>query len=137
VVLHILGYAQPGLIVDSRLVNWVAIPLLLAAALLLPRKIRVPRDAWKKDPAIRWGSLVFIVLIVVETLLYSALMFNVLARFDPEYIAVDSNTAFRMLESQLGHLLVFSIFGAMLYPVIVIGLRDVRNRGKAGRAETP
>jgi hypothetical protein len=129
VVLHILGYAQPGLIVSSRLVNWVAIPLLLGAMFLLPRTIKVPPDAWKKDPVIKWGSLGLALLAAVEALLYAALMFNILARFDPKYLAVDSNPAFSMLETRLGHLMVFSVLGSGLWPLIVTGLRDVRNRG--------
>jgi hypothetical protein len=124
VVLHLLGYAQPGLIVGSRLVNWVAIPVLFAAAFLLQRRIRVPASVWKKDPVIKRGSLVLAVLTAIEVLLYSALMFNVLARFDPKYLAVDSNPAFRMLEPQLGDLMVFSVLGILLWPAIVTGLRD-------------
>ena len=137
VVLHILGYAQPGLIVDSRLVNWVVIPLLLAAVFLLPRTIRVPPDAWKKGPVIKWGSLILALLGAVEVLLYAALMFNVLGRFDPKYLAVDSNPTFRMLEARLGHLTAFSVLGSLLWPLIVTGLREVRNRGKTGQAGLP
>ena len=135
VVLHILGYAQPGLIVDSRLVNWVALPLLVAAMFLLPRTIKVPADAWKKDLVIKWGTLVLVVLGVVEVSLYAALMFNLLARFDPKYLAVDSNPAFRMLEPRLGQLLAFSVLGCALWPLIVTGLREVRNREKTGQAQ--
>ncbi|MEQ1948338.1 MAG: hypothetical protein ABL995_14195 [Bryobacteraceae bacterium] len=123
VFLHILGYLQPNLIVGSRLVNRVAIPVLLVAALLLPRSIAVPADAWKTDPTVKWVTLVFMALGTVEVLLYAALMFNVLARFGPDYVPIDSNPTFQMLESRLGHLLVFSILGMMLSPVIVVGIR--------------
>ena len=124
VVLHILGYARPDLIVGSHLVNLIAIPLLLAAMLLLPRTIKVPADAWKKDPLIKWGTLILTTLLMVETLLYVSLMFNVLARFDPKYLAIHSNPIFHMMEPRLGHLMVFSMFGAALWPLIVTGLRD-------------
>lgn len=127
VVLHLLGYAQPGLIVGSHLVNRVAIPLLFAAAILLQRTIKVPASVWKNDPVIKWGSLVLAVLSAVEVLLYAALMFNVLARFDHKYLAMDSNPAFRMLESRLGHLIAFSILGILLWPAIVIGLREEKS----------
>jgi hypothetical protein len=124
VVLHLVTIAQPTLIVDSRLISRIVIPLLVFAMLVLPRKMKISQATWKRDPAYKWVSGVFLVSMALEGLLYAGLMFNLLAKFRPELIALDSNATFRMFESQVGYLIAFSILGAMLFPVILCGLRQ-------------
>ena len=58
---------------------------------LLPRTIKALRMAGRRTRVIKWGSLGLVTLAAVEALLYAALMFNILARFDPKYLAVESN----------------------------------------------
>ncbi len=121
--LHFMTVAQPTLIVGSHLINRVVIPLLLIAVFVLPKKLKISQEVWKRDPSYHLVSGLFIFLMVVEGLLYAGLMFNLLAKFRPELIALDSNATFRMLESQLGHLMAFTVLEAALFPVIICGLR--------------
>ena len=124
IVLHILGYAQPQWIIGSRVVNRIAIPSLLAAAMFLSSKTKIPVDIWKKDRPVKLGGYCLVSLLAIETLLYAALMFNVFAGLDPKYVAEESNPTFQALESRLAHLMVFSVLGCLLWTPIVVGLRE-------------
>jgi hypothetical protein len=130
--LHLMEYAKPELMVGSRLVNWVAIPLLLGAALLLQRTTKFPADV-RTDSTIKWGSLVFVIVTMVDVLLYGALMFNVLARFDSKYLASDFNSTFQAVQSRLGQSILLGIAGILLWPCIVTGVRDEARRANLVR----
>ena len=123
IALHVLAIVQPTLIVGSHFVNLVAMPLLFIAMLVLPRKMKFSLEVWQSDLAYKWVTGISIALVVVETLQFAALMFNLLGRFHREWIAVDSNPTFRTLDSQLGHLMVFTVLAAGLFPTILIELR--------------
>lgn len=91
VVLYLVTVARPITIVGSRLINRIVIPFLLTAMFVLPKKMKISQASWKRDPAYKWVSGIFIVLMALEGLLYAGLMFNLLAKFQPELIAVESN----------------------------------------------
>jgi len=123
VILHVLGYLAPELVIGSHFINVIAIPSLVTAGILLPKLVRIPGDAWKQDRFIKWGCSLFVVLALMEVLVYVALMLNVLAKLDSKYLAEDSNPIFRMSEAKFGHLILFSLLGGMLWTPIVVGLR--------------
>ena len=79
VILHVLGYLAPELVIGSHFINVIAIPSLVTAGILLPKLVRIPGDAWKQDRFIKWGCSLFVVLALMEVLVYVALMLNVLA----------------------------------------------------------
>lgn len=121
--LHFMTVAQPTLIVGSHLIARVVIPLLLVAMFVLPKTMKISQAVWKRDPSYRLVNWLFVFLLVAEGLLYVGLMFNLLDKFLLPFIALDSNATFRTLQSQLGYLVLFSVSGAALSPVIICGLR--------------
>src|SRR6476646_4772640 len=106
--LHFMTVAQPTLIVESHLINRVVIPLLLIAVFVLPKKLKISQEVWKRDPSYRLVNWLFVSLLVAESLLYVGLMFNLLDKFLLPFIALDSNATFRTLQSQVGYLVLFS-----------------------------
>jgi hypothetical protein len=121
--LHLIGYVEPEMFVESRAIRGFFLPIFLLALLAVPKRLLM--SSTSEDWVGERARHIFLLLAIVEVSFFVALVFPGLEEHIhvSKFLELTSHSTVAMQSSRFEYLVAFSMLGSVLSPWLVEGLR--------------